>query len=336
MAARLSAELAKLEDRCAVLQLRRDSLAAKAGELAEEVAELKNCLSERFSPLDEMRLGERLRRSQVLADSLDAVNMAILELETKISRCRRLAIGAYTRAIDSLRLKLDEAFERRAGEKIIRQIELARSRRAALAGDAENAADAEGGSQLLSLGKLLEAVRITPGDTPEEIREKADFLQDVADKWLRTLSMLERSLERISEESAIRKRLSEFAQELSLFDETTLPGRAQQRAPAGSGNNGISNQEVEKGFSSTTALNPRMAAEPAPTYDLELYDPEGDLWLLQNLENLSPEDLEAAFGRLEARRDSLKSELDSLRAVEQGFRKTADEIEREKENTPPK
>ena len=72
------------------------------------------------------------------------------------------------------------------------------------------------------------------------------------------------------------------------------------------------------------------------TFDLELGELESGMWLLENLENLSAGELEAAVGLLEARRDSLEENLDILRAMERDIRSKAGEIEREQEGAPPK
>ncbi|HUU29409.1 MAG TPA: hypothetical protein VM123_16525 [archaeon] len=334
-AAIIRRELAGLETQRAELVLCKDSLSRQADSLASEIAELKSRIAQNYSRLDQFRLQERLRASQVLADSLDKLTLKILELEKRLSRRTLEVISFYTAAIDSLSLELQASRNRAGKGELLKRIERLRQERAIFSdlGESPPAKGREGAR--LSLEKLAGAARIGPRDSPEELREKANFLEDMAGKWMRALGKLEENLDRISEEGAMRKRLGEFAQEISLFDNAGVSSRAGQRSQATPATGQETYRAPDEGTLMLKNESLPPEAEGLKSLDLELFNLEGDLWLQRNLENLSADEIEAAIRVLEARRDSLENDLRTLRELEQSLRSRAVELESKKEGAPP-
>ena len=329
--AALLTELAQVQARYARESGRRDSLDARSARLASEIADLKARLSVSYSRIDEFRLKERLRASQVLADSLDQLNLELIDIAGKANILREQAIGLYTAAIDSLSLVLESKAPRDEKEGILRRIESLRRERAGLS-QAGEGAQSKGREVLpLSLARLEEAVRIGPQDSPEEIKDKADFIADMAGKYSSAISTLEKNLGRLTRESAVRKRLNEFTQEISLFDEGGLSSKAGTRQPGASGETVVAN---EGRTFTPLGKSAELEGEKLTTINLELLNPEGDIWLIKNMEYLSPADIETAVKHLETRRDSLKIDLEHLRNLEKILRAKTRESERKKEDPP--
>ncbi|MEA1997249.1 MAG: hypothetical protein U9N45_06395, partial [Gemmatimonadota bacterium] len=329
---------------------RRTSLEIRASGMAAQVTELKARLATESSRMDEFRLRDRLRESQVLADSLDELNITLARLAGEVKKRSLKFSGLYTAAIDSVSLELgDPLVERHAKEDLLRELDrLRKGREALLREQALMSAAIENtrgkgpgerrgrtGRPSLSIGKLAQAVRIRPEDSREEILEKADFIEDVAGKWKRALAALEKNIDHIEEESAVRKRLGEFAQEIALFDEAGVSSRAQQKRPGpadlapqpgGEGDKSFAwpaDGEAPIDMGMETIDRSENQGPEAAALDLELLDPESDLWLLQALEGISADDLEAAVRLLEARRDSIEKDLKSLEELEKIIRKEA-------------
>ena len=239
--------------------------------------------------------------------------------------------------LDSVTLELEDIRDRKLRLETMQKIERLQAERAALARFSTAARPREPQKAGFSLSQLTQVVQVLPQDSPEEILEKADFLTDVTLRCSRTLAKLEKSIEQLSEERAIRMRLGEFAQEISLFDRAGPSSRAGVRSSSASPEDQVLRAEPGESYGdySTEKIDGTFQPDQV-SFDLELGELESGMWLLENLEDISAGELEAAVDLLEARRDSLRKNLDILRAMERGMRSKAGEIEREQEGAPPK
>ena len=314
---------------------RRNSLRARSETLAGEVARYKESQEKNYSTLGQYRLEAGLRRSQAVADSLDTLNGIIEDYERTLAGRRLAAISLATAALDSLSRALEVVRDRKLREAVLKRIEQLTAWRSSLTRYSLKPSQPPGGAGTgWSLERLSQAVRITERDSPEEILEKADFLADMAARWSRSLTVLKANIKRLDEEKAIRTRLGEFAQELSLFDETGLSSRAGVR-PEQSGQRGAGTAvDNGTGFSKFTVTGEFL--EELPALDQELSNPETQLYLLQNLEHLSLDDLETALGRLEEQRDSVQINLRLLQDLEHDFRSRAGRSDQQQEEAPRK
>jgi hypothetical protein len=316
---------------------RRDALQKQADELASEVARLKESLAGGFSRLEQYRLEGALRRSQVVADSIDLLNRTVSACTDELAARSLQATAYFTSVLDSLTLELKDIRNKKLRGEMIEKIERLQAGRAALARYSTAARSGKSSETGFSLSQLAQAVQVLPQDSPEEIREKADFITDIAARWSRTLTEVEKNIERLSDERAIKRRLGEFAQEISLFDGTGPSSRAGVKPSPASSDDKVFRTEPPESFGDYSIDGVGGTSPPGQlTSDLELGELESGMWLLENLENLSAGELEAAVGLLEARRDSLEENLDILRAMERKMRSKAGEIEREQEGAPPK
>ena len=323
----LQAELARLELRRDSCLQRQDSLERLVRFQAQEVTKLKQGLDAgELSPVDKYRLETSLRTSQVLADSLDALSLTISDLESGIAELNRTGDNLCAAAADSLSLLLDKTRSVEEVRDILRKIGEYRLLRASFASEARGVYQA----RTRALGVKATALEIEAGDSPEDIREKADFLSDMEDKWERHLALINTRIERLEDERSIRQRIGEFTQEISLFDHGAASSRAQVKS---SGTGPQEDDRTPLGVEDyppegTTPPSVSEATEIPVAKDLELYDLEKSLALSEAIESLSYIDLEDLLKVLQSRQDSLKTDLDSLRAWGRRLREEAEEIER--------
>jgi len=321
-------------DSLAAQRTRRDSLSARLERVSAEVTRLKRGVAQDvFSPVEQYRLGESLRAGKSLADSLDRVNVALNALERRSGLAR-----------EALRRGLGEQIEslgRQPGSRS--QIEALRSEREALAADLS---PARAGNPLPDLSATL---RVEPDDSPDQVRDKADFAADMATRVQRGLDILRTEMKRVKDESAVRRRTGEFAQEVALFDEglnlrrtdtrggaaadgpsdaTTVDANTQspdrEGMPRDDGNFGLKGDIF-------TGMPVTSEAAGSTVLDRELFDPEREHLLNLDLESLSPDQIEAVLARLSARRDSLERELGNLQQLEKSLRSQAGKLGADRE-----
>jgi hypothetical protein len=331
----LEAGLSAAAGRLDSLRVKRDSLQGFLDGLSREVAALQGrVLAGGFSPVEQYRLSEKLRASQALADSLDRVNREVSALTAGIARQRAELYRISTAAVDSLTAVLGRTRGTREREELLGRIGELRLRRVALYVQEEPGGRKTTAAGLAGVSRALE---IGPEDGPEEIREKADFVDDLTDKLSRSLRGVETDIGRLSEENALRRRIGEFAQDISLFDEGLAANRAQARAGGAIGTPPSSaTGKPDEGIRILTqGQGGEQFGKGGGAIDLETSDLEKDQALLRNLESLSTRELEAALGQLKTRRDSLRTDLDSLRALARNFREKAAQDGRGKEGAGP-
>jgi len=332
----LQAELALLEQRRDSTYRRRDSLERQVRFQAEEVAGLKRRLADGdFSPVDQYRLESRMRASQVLTDSLDALSLTISALEGRIAGLRRTGDSLCRAVIDSLSLLPGKSRSAVQVRDILQKIGEYRILRTVFTPKEDAAAAGTYAHQAQEVAGRAAALAVEPGDSPEDIREKADFLSDMADKWQQRLALIVERIGRLEDERSIRQRIGEFAQEISLFD----AGSASSRARVTS--SGPETREQDQpppgrqvfGPEPETPLSQESVSEVTGR-DLELYDLEKTPISSEGIESLSSGDLEELLRIFQSREDSLRDDLDSLRAWGRRLRLKAEEIERQRKDSP--
>ncbi|MFH1068575.1 MAG: hypothetical protein V1794_03040 [Candidatus Glassbacteria bacterium] len=314
----------------------RDSLNREAGTLAGEVSRLKTSQARSYSTIDQYRLEASLRRSQALASRLDSLAARIAGLDEEAAGRRNSLAERIDRELDSLAGRFETETDGGRRALAAGRIDSLRRLRARLASLPAGTDQAESRVADLQIDRLLERIKVTPADSPEEILEKADFLADVAGRWRKTLDNLQRSIGRLADEREMRARLGEFTQELSLFDAAGPSSRAGVSADKASQEKTgetLVTREPPGGYSDFS-VEPRSGATSAgQSLDIELSNPEGGV-PLQNIDQVSSRELEAVIGRLSARRDSLEQGLSRLRRAESEFRRQASSTGLEQEVSP--
>lgn len=182
--------------------------------LAREIDALKRDLRERDSP----RLTQRLNASVALERRLERADANRLAAASTLSRTARLRI----RAIDaemarrSSKLRTGPLEARRLEAKALLQLREERVRlREELRGLDRGQAELWASYR----------VEVDPLDGPNELREKADFLEDARDKLQKKRAALVALVDSARRRQRMARTAREFAAESDLFDEETRPGR---------------------------------------------------------------------------------------------------------------
>ncbi len=198
------------------LQAVQDSLLALRNRLADELERLSVRIDSLKAETTGARAGgalqEALRRSVGLVARLEAADRSLEGVRAELKALRERLREAYDREIGALIGRLGKTPD----QALIRQLTAYQQAREALA----RAAAAE---QTRPGGELLV---IRAEDGPDEIRQKANLMEDMAARLRAEAQTTERRLHRLEEERRLRARVTTFARELTLFDENLPEGRA--------------------------------------------------------------------------------------------------------------
>ncbi len=220
-----SADIGEMEDSLAKdlqiqdsLHVMRDSLVLEADALSVRISGLKTVDNVQAAT---GALREALRRTLAISSSIEAIDQHLESTGVAIQRAR-----------DELRLEYDDQV---AG--LINQLAKGHSdslvQRLILVQKAKDSMIVE---PTESTERFEVAISIRESDGPDEIRQKAEFLADLAAQARSEASIAADRVLRLSEERRLRSRVTSFSRELSLFDETLPEGRSistQSREDAG-------------------------------------------------------------------------------------------------------
>ena len=168
-------------------------------------------------------LEQALRRSLGLTLELEAVYQRIEQMQKVLRRNTAGLLAAYDAEIGRLIAGLSTASD----EGTVKRLMALQAARGALLEDA--------GAAMPGTKPTVLAIR--PDDGPDELRQKAALMADMAVRVRTELAGADLRLKRLEEERRLRTRVATFAREMSLFDESLPEGRAvatrEVSAPAG-------------------------------------------------------------------------------------------------------
>jgi hypothetical protein len=290
------------------LLVQRALLVVDVGRLSARVDSLKRegTGTAAAGPL-QRALREALRLTVLLEDVDGRVDRARTDLESTQARLRE----AYDREIRETIQHLGQAPD----AATIGRLTALQQAREGLETRAASGPPARG-AELLTIG---------PEDGPDQIRQKAALMEDLAGQMESRAEAADRRLVRLVEEQRLRSRVSAFARELTLFDENLPEGRALSRgegsevqdAPESKGSE-ESAVDADRGL--LGAGDAESVPEAGPPEELlmgrELSREGGE----DLLEDLASDDLQTEIRRLEARRESLRVRAQGLTVEAERFR----------------
>ena len=214
----LQEEIERLEKKHEQLELEKEKLVSESEPLAARIEKLKREAQRDIGILDEYKLKRDLRRSQDLAQRIEALEVDLEASKRAIAEQKSALKSLYEAEISLVLEKLDE----RSKEETKRLLERLRELRAAK----ESLELTEASVKEEGLG--VEEIHIEEGDDPERIREKADLISDFVDKLQGRLCLIDQRIKKLEEERRNEEKVREFVQEISLFDEDRLTSRQLQ------------------------------------------------------------------------------------------------------------
>ena len=154
-------------------------------------------------------LGDALRSSLVLEQGLMALGQRLEGLHTRQLQVRQQLRTAYDWEIGVLIRQLSQTPDR----GLLQQLIIYQEAREALGDDVEAS---------LRYGEHLD---VTSDDGPEEIRQKAGLMEDMAERLNSEALAVARRLRRLQEEFRLQARVQAFTNQMNLFDEDLPEGR---------------------------------------------------------------------------------------------------------------
>lgn len=224
----LRAEQRELASRQDSLEQQRRNVVRDAGNLSTRIDSLK---SEKSNPEE---LHEALRSSLALVQRIVDVDRRMEALKVRQDSIRGRLRLEYDWEIGMLIQKISQQPDR----GLLGQLVIYQKEREAL------------GNEPVGSGlQYGEEMAISPDDSPDEIRQKMELMEDIAARLRTEARKTAEQLHRLEEENRLRTRVRVFTSEIRLFDEHLPEGRVLVRAsgPVVSGNGGASALEEARG-----------------------------------------------------------------------------------------
>lgn len=221
----LQTEHTRLEEVRDSLLTQRAILATRLDTLANQIYRLKRADTGGVAET----LQRALRQTLELADRIERVDMAFEVVRTALSHLRQTLRAHYDREIGIAIAALEQEPDAdRAGR--LRALQRARG------------ALEEGGMGI----RLAEAqmLVVREDDGPDEIRQKADLMEDMATQTRVKTDAVMRRIKRLEEERRLRIRMVTLRGELDFFDEAVPEGRSLSPGQAVEGTGGVSLDEA--------------------------------------------------------------------------------------------
>lgn len=310
-------DIAVLETRIARLDTareehlnRRVQLILQTDRLAVRIADLK-------AKARTKEVKAELRTSQDLTRQIEELDLVLAALNAQIQQERVNLAGAYEERITTLIHSLPEAPES-SREALLQELIRCRTARQALDVQEEQAREVRDEGE----------IEIAPDDGPEEIREKADLLADVADRMAAELAKLSIQIKDLNREQRIRRKMQELADEMVFFDEDLGAPRASRQLDAGMAGGAFSRGDSEDNEKALDAAVPPLegAWDGGAVHDAT-FEPSrsGETAYRTEPEAFSPEDLERQIKHLVRRRADLSKNIEALQDKAERFYRKASE-----------
>ncbi len=200
------------------LHVVRDSLVMEADALSARISGLKTVDNEQAAT---GALREALRKTLALSSSIEAIDLHLESTGVAIQRAREGLRAEYNAQVAGL---INQLALGHSDSLVQRLIMVQKAKDSMILVPAESAE------------RFEVAISIRESDGPDEIRQKAEFLADLAAQARSEASIAADRVLRLSEERRLRSRVTSFSRELSLFDKTLPEGRSistQSRKDAG-------------------------------------------------------------------------------------------------------
>ena len=317
----LKAEVGRMEAVRDSLSARRTALAVEAAELSARIDTLKAGSRESTAS---GALREALRRALTLADHLEQVDRGIESVRRDLAASTERLRAAYGGEIGALIGRLGEAPD----AVLLQRLKTLQEARESL----------RRGTRVERTPSEETLPVIREDDGPDEIRQKADVVADMAARTAAEAQGMARRLKRLNEERRLRKQMSSFALELFLFDEALPEGRAvsagnaqdESPEPPQDQNSGwLSGSYDDRGVTEGLAPSVPDKSSPvggemgAPLVAGREVVPAG---AQPSLEDLSAGDLESEIQMLKRRQAALREREQALRLRLVAFRKRLEQM----------
>ena len=325
----LQDQMSALEKQKAQLGEEKQTLTAKGDELSYKIDDLKIQAKSGLGIIGRYKLSRNLRKAQALSEEIQMLEKKIREIKNELKDKRNELEMEYENQIAVLLEKLNTVNQIEEERKILEKVKEYQMAKEQLAEPEEK-----------ELERLdITKIEIKEYDGVQEIREKADLINDFANKLNNRINMLNVRMERLREEFETRIKLREFAEEISFFGERI----SKEEIVSDSGKESVEESDevlIEKGnfLESDTPISGMDSTmpstrEPVATTATQPPASPGRIVMERNgvsadFVGISLDQTEKEIKLLEKQKEDLKKELSALSEKANHFHKKADEIEK--------
>jgi hypothetical protein len=284
------------EQRLAAIEKEREQVLGRFEKAAQKVDRLKE---QEQSFLQQRRLERALRELQTLADAAEAVERQLQELKAARDSTLAALWAYYDAEVSRLAASIESELPRLSEKERLehgRALVALRRKRAEVSGRL---------ALLPSAPDSLPRWALTPEEDYRRLEDKATLLQDRAARLRQDAAAVEKRLQQLREEVALRQRLNELLSDVALFDqhdETIAP-------LAGGGKAAMEADSYSRFGEATTAAQTVVA-------------PTGRLWTADPAQ-LSNAEAELFMRELQAHKVRLLALADTLAARAQALAQKA-------------
>ncbi|HGJ67160.1 TPA: hypothetical protein ENS27_17505 [bacterium] len=319
----LKGQLSSLEIRKSQLESEKFSLVNEGDNLSYKIEDLKRQSESGLGIIGRFRLSQNLRKAQNLSEKIQNIDREIYSLNNQIEQVKSILTNEYETQINLLIQKAGKTNNVNEKKALLGKISEYQSSRNLLKRSEKQK------SEPINIAKI----DISEHDSPKEIREKADLIIDIANKTNARISSIDLRINKLRDELRTRKKLDEFADEISFFGERVAKGQVVSKA---TGDQLKEDVEID---AKTKSDNPIILTRQPETLDTSddktIKTSETSIKSVMKSNSLSAEYTEVPQSKLveelknlEKQKQELKKELTSLTNKADSFRKKADELEK--------
>jgi len=316
----LKDQISALEKQKSQLDTERQSFVNQGDELSNKIEEQKAQSNIGLGIIGKYRLSQNLRKAQILSQNIQTLDKKIYELDTQIKEKKVLLNKEYESQINSLVQKFNTVSNTEERKPVLAKIKEYQSAR-----DLMNKGEKQKQRRI-----DIASIEIKDYDSPKEIKEKADLINDVANKTNTKISMLDTRISKLKGELKTRKKMDEFIDEMSFNDRVVRGEIVSKSESLTTGKDTNTPATPETTTLVKTAVDATRADTPPPqvqtvTLIKKVMKSNGvSVGITDTPQNSIADELKA----LEKQKQELKKELATLNEKASTFRKKADELEK--------
>ncbi|MEK7398421.1 MAG: hypothetical protein AAB116_15925 [Candidatus Poribacteria bacterium] len=327
----LKSQISSLEAQRSRLEGEKQVFVNQVDKLSYKIEGLKSQSDSGIGVIGKYKLSQNLRKAQSLSEKIQLLDRNTSDLNNQIKDKQSQLEKEYENQINTLIQRLNGISNVDEKKIILSKIK-----------EYQFARDQLKNSNKQSLERIDTAgIEIKGYDSPEDIREKADLINDLANKTNTKISMLDSRIVSLKNEIKTRKKMSEFADEISFFGErvardevaskiaTTDNSKKKETTDKGAD----TNNEVLDANTKTLIVDPKTTDRTQnPTTDTTPLTASPTKKVMKSngvsagITQIPQNSVERELMALEKQRQELKKESTILSEKANSFRKKADEL----------
>lgn len=242
----LQKQISTLESQKSQLVLQKQALVARGDELSYKIESRKMQSKAGLGIIGKHRLSKELREAQSLSKNIQRLEKEIYTIDTEIKNKRNQLLKEYERQIAILMAGLEKSKTSAERKQTLDKLKAYGTEKEKL--EKYNEKELE----YLDISQI----DIKQHDSSQDIKEKADLVNDYANKLNRNISFLSRKIEELKKERRARIKLGEFADEISFFG-----GRVSKEEVVASSEKQVTSQPVIKSTEKPVEVTTTNTAE---------------------------------------------------------------------------